>query len=634
MTVLDLNSPRPDPRGDPLDLTDPRIADAVSRLTEPQRHELARRLRAEASRRRLAAAYASPLTLARALDPTFRMTPALEVIDAALVESVRGTCPRLIVNMPPQEGKSTAVSFYGNLWHLLQRPDDRLVLMSYAQSLAASWAYRVRQAIDAFGVDAPARGGTDMLGLGLAPDYSARAEWELAGRRGGMLAVGRAGGVTGRPADCLEVDDPYKDKQEADSEQVRTRVRDWWQYVGLYRLSKGAPARLIHTRWREDDLTGWLLEQEEKDPPADPLFRWRVLNFPAVSGLKSRGQPIPDALHRPAGEWLVSSRDRHLDDGAEYRRLWREGGARAFAAEFLGAPTPPEGGSFTDDHISAYRVQPGQVPPLVRVAVAVDPSETGTADESGIMLGGRDARGHAYLLQDRSRPYTPAGWSRAALLLALEGDADEIVWEANRTPDGATYLREAWDQLHRDARVLQALAGPDPAWLIGDEDAIDRAADALVRATSTADLLGRLAGDRAPLPGLDAHPDEDAQTVTQTAAVAARLREEWPMVPRILGAGDLVPFRLVSVHASRGKITRAEPVSQRYEAGRVHHVGAFPALELQQTTWQPGQPSPDRMDALVWLVTRLLLGAGRVRTASPAGQAQIATRTPGAGRRR
>jgi phage terminase large subunit-like protein len=49
-------------------------------------------------------------------------------------------------------------------------------------------------------------------------------------------------------------------------------------------------------------------------------------------------------------------------------------------------------------------------------------------------------------------------------------------------------------------------------------------------------------------------------------------------------------------------------VSALYERTRVHHVGHFPEMEDQQCEWEPGAPSPDRMDALVWLVTDLMLG--------------------------
>jgi len=66
-----------------------------------------------------------------------------------------------------------------------------------------------------------------------------------------------------------------------------------------------------------------------------------------------------------------------------------------------------------------------------------------------------------------------------------------------------------------------------------------------------------------------------------------------------------IPVRLV--HASRGKATRAEPVSMLYEQGRVHHVGVFPDLEDQMCAWEPGvsDDSPDRVDALVWAISEL-----------------------------
>jgi len=63
-----------------------------------------------------------------------------------------------------------------------------------------------------------------------------------------------------------------------------------------------------------------------------------------------------------------------------------------------------------------------------------------------------------------------------------------------------------------------------------------------------------------------------------------------------------------AVHASQGKRTRAEPVSALYEQGRIHHVGTFPEMEDQMCNWVPGDKSPDRMDALVWALTELMLG--------------------------
>lgn len=63
-----------------------------------------------------------------------------------------------------------------------------------------------------------------------------------------------------------------------------------------------------------------------------------------------------------------------------------------------------------------------------------------------------------------------------------------------------------------------------------------------------------------------------------------------------------------AVHASRGKRTRAEPIAALYEQGRVHHVGTFAELEDEMCDWEPEMPSPNRMDALVWALTELMLG--------------------------
>jgi len=90
------------------------------------------------------------------------------------------------------------------------------------------------------------------------------------------------------------------------------------------------------------------------------------------------------------------------------------------------------------------------------------------------------------------------------------------------------------------------------------------------------------------------------------------------MIAEVNNGGELVETTIrtfsprmpyTAVHASRGKRTRAEPISALYEQGLVHHVGSYPQLEDQMTTWDStdGSPSPDRVDALVWLLTYLML---------------------------
>ncbi len=93
----------------------------------------------------------------------------------------------------------------------------------------------------------------------------------------------------------------------------------------------------------------------------------------------------------------------------------------------------------------------------------------------------------------------------------------------------------------------------------------------------------------------------------------------------------VLPFK--SVRASRGKQTRAEPIAALYEQGRIHHVGAFPKLEDELCDWDPAgnSPSPDRLDALVWALTELMLDEQPAQIVAPKRPAQP-YRFAGAGR--
>ncbi|MEO1460523.1 MAG: formate--tetrahydrofolate ligase, partial [Pseudomonadota bacterium] len=87
--------------------------------------------------------------------------------------------------------------------------------------------------------------------------------------------------------------------------------------------------------------------------------------------------------------------------------------------------------------------------------------------------------------------------------------------------------------------------------------------------------------------------------------------------PNLRGAptGHSVPVR--EVRATRGKTLRAEPVAALYEQGRVHHVGAFPDLERQMCRFDgTGSKSPDRLDALVWALTELIVAPPPERAAA------------------
>lgn len=103
----------------------------------------------------------------------------------------------------------------------------------------------------------------------------------------------------------------------------------------------------------------------------------------------------------------------------------------------------------------------------------------------------------------------------------------------------------------------------------------------------------------------------------QANKIVAEVNQGYDLVEHTIRTADAsVPLK--KVYATRGgKFLRAEPIAALYEQKRVHHVGLFPQLEDQMTQWIPGKASPDRLDAMVWAVTQLMLGGGLAEFHSP-----------------
>ena len=175
---------------------------------------------------------------------------------------------------------------------------------------------------------------------------------------------------------------------------------------------------------------------------------------------------------------------------------------------------------------------------------------------------------------------------------------------------GALWQRTKLDELRVTAapELIRVVVGVDPE--ASSEEG--SAETGIIVAGRGKDGHGYVLSDRS----LRATPDGWAK-----AAVSAyNLHKADRLVAEVNNGGEMVEavIRIVdrhvayrALHASRGKQTRAEPISALYEQGRVHHLGTFADLEQQMCSWVPGMTdSPDRMDALVWALTELMLGGG------------------------
>ena len=178
-----------------------------------------------------------------------------------------------------------------------------------------------------------------------------------------------------------------------------------------------------------------------------------------------------------------------------------------------------QGALWTRDLLEQTRKNKGEIPPLKRIVIAIDPavSVTESSDETGLLVCGLGVDGHGYVLEDASGKFSPVEWARRAVSLYRNYGADRIVAEKNQ---GGVMV------------------------------------ESTIRAVD--------------------------QNVS-----------------------------LKLVHASKGKITRAEPISALFEQRRAHLVGGFDLLEDQLATYQAGSAaSPDRLDALVWGLTELMIEGG------------------------
>jgi predicted phage terminase large subunit-like protein len=271
------------------------------------------------------AAWKTPGDIAKTTNPKTVQTPALDLIDEALVEAMNTPDARLIISMAPQEGKSVRVANDFPVWCLTQNPELRIVTASYGQGLANRNGRAVRNRI----AEHPE------LGLTVARDNGSVSEWTLAGHQGGLLSVGIGAGVTGRPADLIIIDDPVKDAKDADSETVRQNTWDWWTSTASTRLAPGASVVMILTRWHEDDLAGKMMGAEDGAV-------WKFINIPAMADHNpDKGETDP--LGRQPGEYLVSTRGRTV---TQWEAIRKRVGSRVWNALYQGRPSASEGNMF------------------------------------------------------------------------------------------------------------------------------------------------------------------------------------------------------------------------------------------------------------------------------------------------
>lgn len=250
---------------------------------------------------------------------------------AEVLEKVeRGEILRAIITMPPRHGKSELTSRRFPVWFMGRAPHRQVIFATYGADFGEDFGRKAREIIDM-----PAfRQVFPKVALKKTSRSAARMETEQGGM---MVFLGVDGPATGRGADLFVVDDPFKDRQEAESITIRNHVWDWFKAVAYTRLMPGGRIVVILTRWHEDDIVGRIFNTDFV--PKEEADKWFVLNLP---GIIDEGQPEERALWPERFPLEVLKSTRAFIGERDWNSLYQQ------------RPSPPEGVFFKSADIYTY----------------------------------------------------------------------------------------------------------------------------------------------------------------------------------------------------------------------------------------------------------------------------------------
>ena len=276
----------------------------------------------------------------------------------------------LIIECPPQHGKSMTVSESLPSWYLGKHPERNIILASYDSDFAERFCRKNKEKIKnvgrhLFGIEI---GAVDRAG-----------EFELSNGKGRMISRGIMSGITGNPANLIIIDDPVKNQQEADSPAYRNRVWSEWQASLKSRLAAKGKVVVIMTPWTDDDLAARILRSEKNV---------QLLRLPVEAEENDPlGREVGQALCPELGkddQWLADFKASYISDP--------QGGQRAWTALYQCSPRQEEGNIVQRNWFKYY--DPDEEITFGTEMISVDASFKGddTSDFVSIQVWGKRAQ--------------------------------------------------------------------------------------------------------------------------------------------------------------------------------------------------------------------------------------------------
>ena len=293
-----------------------------------------------------------------------------DVIGEYLEKVEKGEIDRLLITLPPRHGKSQLATINFPAWYVGKNPNKNVITASYSGDLAITFGRKVRNLVNSDIY-------RSVFDVKLAEDSKSAGTWHTK-QGGAYVAAGVGGAITGKGAHVFIIDDPFKDREQAESEVIREKIWDWYSSVAYTRLEEGGAIVIIQTRWHESDLAGRLLK--------DNVDNWTHINFPAIAEAEEK--------FRKKGEPLWPNKYNKK----ELLRIKDNIGLYDWSALYQQEPINREAQEFKQEWFKYYEEKDM---PKCNIYMTVDPaiSKKDRACNSAIMVCGVSADYNMYILE-------------------------------------------------------------------------------------------------------------------------------------------------------------------------------------------------------------------------------------------
>ena len=312
-----------------------------------------------------------------------------------------GVMDILLLSVPPQHGKSYTVTETLPSWYLGKHPTDGVIIAGYESTFAESFSRRNRDKYNTIVQEVflqRDKNGDIVHDCRPNPNVQGVALWETA-QGGTCRAAGLKAGITGYGCELFIIDDPIKNKEQADSETVIAKIHDEMGPSVQSRIHPGGKLIVIQTRWVEGDVIGWVQENWHE-------WIWKTINLPAEYD-ETAANIGPDPLGRKIGDSLMGA---HLGDDESKlpqkianTNRWlrskkdlviRSDGERTWNALYQGRPSAANGNLFKEGWWKSYSRSEQLRTSLEYLQLSVDATfkNTETSDFVAIELWGLKGR--------------------------------------------------------------------------------------------------------------------------------------------------------------------------------------------------------------------------------------------------